>query len=145
MLTEISDLQAELVLVEDDPDDRFMIARALHRLRPQLRLAMVRDGVELIDHLSQRRPGCLPRLVLLDLNMPRMDGGEVLAWVKADAAFRDLAIVVLSTSVEAQDRERTRALNAAGFISKPDGIGQLIELLEGLLDQYLGPSVVMRT
>ena len=138
-------LDAELVLAEDDPDDRFLIVHALRRLRPQLQVATVADGIELIAHLQQRGDGALPRLVLLDLNMPRMDGREVLARLRDDQVFRSIPVVVLSTSVEPEDRSRTHALQAAAFLSKPEEFGAMLAALRELLDQRLGPLPVAET
>ena len=139
MSAEADPLRAELVLAEDDPDDRFLIERALRRARPRVSVTAVSDGIELMDLLQRRRDGVLPGLVLLDLNMPRMDGREVLASMSADAVLRAVPVVVLSTSVEPEDIARARALNAAAFVSKPDEFGKLMLVLREMLDTYLGP------
>ncbi len=133
-----TDLGAELLVGEDDPDDRFLIVHALKRIRPQLSVATVCDGIELIEHLLQRPSGALPRLVLLDLNMPRMDGREVLTRLHSDPALRDIPVVVLTTSVEPEDRARAQSLNATSFISKPDEFSRMVEVLRVLLDEQLG-------
>lgn len=137
MAIETDSLEAELVLAEDDPDDRFLIVRALKRVRPALRVMQVCDGTELIEYLRARASGVLPQLVLLDLNMPRMDGREVLALLHADARLRTIPVVVLSTSVEREDLERARALGAADFISKPDEFSKTVGVLSALLAQRL--------
>lgn len=137
MSTEFNPLRAELVLAEDDPDDRFLIVRALQRIRPSLQVAQVCDGIELIEHLRARAAGLLPRLVLLDLNMPCMDGREVLALLHADPQLRAIPVVVLSTSVEREDLDRVRALGAADFISKPDDFSKTVQVLSALLTQRL--------
>ena len=143
MPADISRIEADLLLVEDDPDDCFMITRALRRIDPQLRIVTLRDGVELTEYLQARHAVPPPRLVILDLNMPRMDGREVLAWAQhhEHEAIRGIAFVVLSTSVEAQDRLRSQSLNAAGFISKPDQFGELVEALREVLAVHLRPSL----
>lgn len=127
-----------VLLAEDDPDDRFLIVRALQRVRPQLRVTAVADGVELLAHLR----GCvldqLPQLLLLDLNMPRMDGREVLAHLRADPRLSRIPVVVLSTSVEPEDRARVRAAHAADFLSKPDEFSAMVSLLRSLLTDKLG-------
>lgn len=137
--------QNPVVLADDDPDDRFMITRALHRVRPALGIAAVRDGIELIEHLRSRIHHELPQLVLLDLNMPRMDGREVLRALRADAALQQVPVVVLTTSVESMDATRAVALGAVQVLSKPDGFGALVDVMRRLLDQYVDLANVGRT
>lgn len=129
----------ELLIADDDPDDRFMILRALGRCRATLAVHAVRDGVEVMEQLQALRAAGLPlpRLLLLDLNMPRMDGREVLAALKADAGLRALPVVVLSTSVEAEDLQRAYADGATSFISKPDGFAQLVTTMRTLVEHWL--------
>ena len=140
MSIESSPLGSGLVLAEDDPDDRFLIVRALRRIRPSLQIMQVCDGIELIEHLRARAAGVLPQLVLLDLNMPRMDGREVLALLHADPVLCTIPVVVLSTSVEREDLEQARALGAADFISKPDDFSRTVEVLRALLAKCLDPE-----
>jgi len=128
----------DLLIADDDPDDRFMILRALRRCRETLAVHAVRDGVEVMEQLQALRAAGqpLPRLLLLDLNMPRMDGREVLAALKADAGLRSLPVVVLTTSVEAEDLKRAYADGATSFISKPDGFAQLVTTMRTLVDHW---------
>lgn len=130
---------AELLLADDDPDDRFLILRALRRSRPEIKVATVRDGVELLAHLRTlgRCGRASPRVVLLDLNMPRLDGREVLRELALDPLLRDLPVVVLSTSTEAEERRRALALGAAAFISKPAEFSRLVEALREMADRWL--------
>lgn len=132
-------IPATLLLAEDDPDDRFMILRALQRARPGLSTATVSDGIELVKHLDLLAHDALPKLLLLDLNMPRMDGRQVLERMRSEPRWRALPIVVLTTSVEPEDVQRVNALGAAGFISKPDEFGALIRVLTTVLNEHLGP------
>lgn len=137
--------ETPVVLADDDPDDRFMITRALHRVRPALGIAAVRDGIELIEHLRSRIHHELPQLVLLDLNMPRMDGREVLRTLRADAALQQVPVVVLTTSVESMDATRAVALGAVQVLSKPDGFSALVDVMRRLLDQYVDVTDAGRT
>jgi len=131
------DLHASLLLAEDDADDRFMMLRALKRVRPLLQVAAVHDGIDLMAYLRACPAEALPQLVLLDLNMPRMDGREVLSAMQAEAGLSAIPVVVLTTSVEPEDRDRAMVLKAAAFISKPDEYGQLVRMLEALLIRHL--------
>ncbi len=127
-----------LLLAEDDPDDRFMVLRALQRARAGLSVATVSDGIELVEYLDRLTPEALPRLLILDLNMPRMDGRQVLERMRDEPRWKTVPVVVLTTSVEPEDAQRVRTLGAAGFISKPDEFGTLIRVLARLLDEHLG-------
>jgi two-component system response regulator len=138
MAAETLDSVAELVLAEDDPDDRFIILRALRRIRPTLRVVEVRDGVELVEYLASRTEGVLPGLVLLDLNMPRMTGREALAMMRADGRLRGLPVAVMSTSIEPEDMRSVQALGVSAFMSKPDGFAALVHVMEKLLGDHFG-------
>jgi CheY-like chemotaxis protein len=129
----------DVVLADDDPDDQFMIRRALGRCCPGLAVHGVRDGIELMDYLQDRQDVDLPRLVLLDLNMPRMDGREALRALRAASALVRLPVVVLTTSVEKGDRQSATALGASAFVSKPDGFVELCEALRLTLEAWMRP------
>lgn len=127
-----------ILMADDDPDDRLLTEEALSesRLRNDLRFA--RDGVELMDYLKRRgaytakeaapRPG----LILLDLNMPRMDGREALEEIKSDPDLRRIPVVVLTTSKAEEDIYRTYDLGANSFITKPVSFGGLVEVMRDL-------------
>jgi CheY-like chemotaxis protein len=111
-----------VLLVEDDPGDTLMIREALQAHAPETDIATVGDGVDAMRYLrgqdefaGSRRPD----LVLLDLNMPRKDGREVLAEVKADENLRSIPVVVLTTSDSIQDIRRSYQLHANAYVTKP--------------------------
>lgn len=139
MSSEIA-LVGDLMLADDDADDRFLITRALGRCRADLQVQIACDGIEVMEQLRERCRGgqCLPRLILLDLNMPRMDGREVLRALKADVALRDIPVVVLTTSVETDDLRRAYKLGAASFISKPEEFGQMMHTMRTLIEYWFG-------
>ncbi len=127
-----------ILLADDDEDDRLMAREALeesHLLNP---LEMVEDGEQLLAYL--RREGDyahlanepLPGLVLLDLNMPRMDGREALKAIKSDPQLCHIPIVVLTTSKAEEDIFRTYNLGVNSFISKPVSFHGLVELMKNL-------------
>jgi two-component system response regulator len=125
-----------LVMAEDDPDDRFLLQRALRRVAPSLSPLLLSDGVELMQHLDNREAP-LPRLLLLDLNMPRMDGLEVLLRLRADARLSAIPAVVLTTSGESENLARVRASGAVDCLCKPCRYGDLVVLLEDVLRRFL--------
>ncbi|WP_019586202.1 response regulator [Deinococcus apachensis] len=112
----------EVLLVEDNPADVLYAQVMFEEAGPDLRLHVVRDGEEALAFLRREDGyGCAPRpdLVLLDLNLPRMDGLEVLAHVRADEALRELCVVVLTSSPAEVHMWVSRQTGASGFLPKP--------------------------
>jgi CheY-like chemotaxis protein len=124
-----------IVLAEDDPDDRLLTQEALAESRLANDLRCVENGEELLDYLHQRgrfaAAGAAPRpgLILLDLNMPKKDGREALAEIKAHADLRQIPVVVLTTSKADEDILRTYDLGASSFITKPVTFEGLVEAM----------------
>ena len=127
-----------ILLADDDEDDRLMTRDALRDARLHNDLRFVIDGVDLMDYLQRRGrhadPQSSPRpgLILLDLNMPRMDGREALRIIKADPELRRIPVVVLTTSKAEEDIYRSYDSGASSFISKPVTFAGLVELMKGL-------------
>ena len=115
----------DILLVEDNPVDRELTVRAFSKNNLANRLAIATDGEEALDFLfcrgehSCREVGEYPRLVLLDLNLPKVNGLEVLAAVKADPRTRQIPIVVLTTSKEEFDIAESYRLGVNSYIVKP--------------------------
>lgn len=133
----------DVVLADDDVDDQFIILRALSRCSPGLTVHVVRDGLELMAYLQLRPQAWLPRLVLLDLNMPRMDGREALRALRADPCLLGLPVVVLTTSVQKTDQLAVTALGASDFVSKPDGFIELCNALQRIVKIWVRPRTVL--
>jgi CheY-like chemotaxis protein len=88
-----------VLCVDDDPDDRDLVCYTIGEIDPSIKLVHAEDGLQAIDYLSRaKREDSLPCLVILDINMPRMDGKQTLAEIKKDAALSELPVVVFSTS-----------------------------------------------
>ncbi len=125
-----------ILLADDDEDDRLMTRDALRdaRLHNDLRFCM--DGVDLLDYLHARgrwaSEGAAPRpgLILLDLNMPRMDGREALEQIKQDPELRSIPVVVLTTSKAEEDIVRSYDLGVNSFITKPVTFLGLVEVMK---------------
>ena len=115
----------EILLVEDNPDDVELTRIAFHEAKVANRLVVVRDGAEALDYLfargvhAGRDPDDLPSIVLLDLNLPRVDGREVLQAIRENPRTRSLPVVVLTTSTEPFDLESAYALGVNSYIQKP--------------------------
>jgi two-component system response regulator len=132
-----------ILMADDDADDRAMAAEAFAEARLANDLRFVEDGAELLDYMYRRGkhadPAASPRpgLILLDLNMPRVDGREALAQIKADPAFRAIRVVVLTTSKAEEDILRTYNLSAASYITKPVTFEALVEVIRTLGKYWL--------
>lgn len=126
-----------ILLADDDPDDRLLTEEALREARPDTELKTVRDGQELLEYLSDLGPDspALPSIILLDLNMPRMDGREALAALKRLEAFRHIPVVVLTTSNAEDDVIGTYQLGVSSFITKPATFRGLVDVLH-VVGQY---------
>jgi CheY-like chemotaxis protein len=130
----------EILLVEDNPGDVRLTVEALRDAKVRNRLHVAVDGVEALAFL--RREGKhaeapRPDVILLDLNLPRKDGREVLAEVKADEDLRRIPVVVLTTSSSEQDIVRTYDLHANCYITKPVDLEQFIKVVKGIEDFWL--------
>jgi CheY-like chemotaxis protein len=127
-----------ILMADDDEDDRMLAEDALREGRVLNELHCVEDGVELLNYL--RREGKYgdktvsprPGLILLDLNMPRMDGREALQQLKADPALRSIPIVILTTSIQEEDMVKGYDLGAASYITKPVTFEGLVALMRAL-------------
>jgi two-component system, response regulator len=132
-----------ILIAEDDADDRLLTMEALQENRLANDLHFVEDGENLLDYLYQRGkydPVSAPRpgLILLDLNMPKMDGREALKVLKKDPELRQIPIVVLTTSKAEEDILRTYDLGVNSFISKPVTFEQLVDVIRKLGDYWFG-------
>lgn len=125
-------MHKDILLVEDNPDDVELTRLAFDEAKIANQLAVVGDGAEALDYLfargrfSDRDPADLPSLVLLDLNLPKVDGREVLQAIRANEATRSLPVVVLTTSTEPFDVEATYALGVNSYIQKPVDFEQFV-------------------
>src|SRR5687768_4352347 len=114
-----------ILMADDDADDRLMTKEAFDESRLINDLRFVEDGVELMDYLKRQGkysdPASSPRpgLILLDLNMPKKDGREALAEIKADPNLKNIRVVILTTSKAEEDIFRSYNLSAASYITKP--------------------------
>lgn len=128
-----------ILVCDDDEDDRMLTQQALEDAHISNSLRFVEDGEQLLDYLYQRgafagEMGKAPRpgLILLDLNMPKIDGREALKTIKGDPTLRDIPIVVLSTSRLDEDIARSYQLGVNSFITKPVTFSGLVEAMNVL-------------
>ena len=118
-------MHKEILLVEDNPDDVELTRIAFTQAKIANKLVVARDGAEALDYLfargahADRDPTHVPSIVLLDLNLPKVDGREVLQAIRANELTRSVPVVVLTTSVEPFDVEASYALGVNSYIQKP--------------------------
>ncbi len=122
----------DVLLVEDDPGDVLMTREAFEDNKVANRLAVVSDGVSAMEYLRKQGPYAqapTPDLVLLDLNLPRMDGREVLQALKEDEDLRRIPVVVLTTSEAEEDVLRSYSLHANAYVTKPVDFDRFIDVV----------------
>jgi chemotaxis family two-component system response regulator Rcp1 len=130
----------EILMVEDNPGDVRLTREALKGAKMWAQVHVVEDGVAALDYLYRRPPyesALRPDLILLDLNLPRMDGREVLAIVKGDPALRLIPIVVLTTSQAEEDVLRAYHLNANCYVTKPVDLHQFNRIVQAIEQFWL--------
>ncbi|KOS56376.1 response regulator [Rhodococcus rhodochrous] len=129
-----------VLLVEDDAGDELMTREALDEHKLANTLHVVRDGEQALNFLFRRDPypdAPRPDLILLDLNLPRYDGREVLARIKADPELRHIPVVVLTASAAEEDLLRSYRLHANAYITKPVDFPQFAEVIRRIDNFFL--------
>lgn len=131
--------------MEDNPADVRLTQEAFSRTAPEHRIHVAKDGVEALAFL--RREGGYsqaprPDLVLLDLNLPRKTGHEVLAEMKQDAALADIPVVILSSSEAAEDIHESYRLQASSYVSKPVDLDRFFEIVRQI-ERYWLDTVIL--
>lgn len=143
----MSEKPIEVLLVEDDPGDVLITQEALAESKVMNTLHVVNNGEDALRFLRREPPyEDMPRpgLILLDLNLPRVDGREVLAEVKADPALRRIPVVVLTTSQAEEDIVRSYDLHANAFVSKPVDFDQFLEVVRQVDNFYISVVTLPR-
>ncbi|EXI66512.1 MAG: Response regulator rcp1 [Candidatus Accumulibacter adjunctus] len=135
-----------ILLVEDEPADAHLLRVALSESRVDAEVEHVVDGREALEYLRRQGGRFLlarrPDLILLDLNMPRMDGREFLAEVRDDQSLRSIPVVVLSTSAVERDVLAAHRLGAAGYIVKTADVGAFIDEIRRLAEHWSHEAIL---
>lgn len=135
----------QILLVEDNPGDVRLTVEALKEAKVLNKLTVVKDGIEALSLLRRQEQhvhAARPDLILLDLNLPRKDGREVLADIKADDDLKRIPVVILTTSQDEQDVLKTYNLHANCYITKPVDLDQFITVVKSIEDFWLGIVVL---
>lgn len=134
----IENAKLSIVIADDDSDDRMLIADAFEESGIHVPLHFVEDGEQLLNFLRRERQfesfsdQPLPRLILLDLNMPKVDGRTALTAIKQDDELRSIPVIVMTTSKSEEEVRRTYALGVNSFISKPATFDALIDVVDAI-------------
>lgn len=132
-----------ILVADDDADDRFLLENAFKEEKITNAVLYFKDGVELIDHLTRKvteteEELTIPGLILLDLNMPRKDGRQVLKEIKNNPRLRFIPVLVFTTSEAEKDIEESYQLGANSYIVKPNDYTKLTDLIKAIRDFWLG-------
>jgi two-component system response regulator len=130
-----NDYSWEILLVEDNPADVCLTQEALKESNILHNLQVAEDGVAALEYLQQEGGNAhaiRPDIILMDLNMPRMGGHELLAIIKSDDALKSIPVIVLSSSTATEDISKAYALNANCYARKPMNIDPFIEVIKGI-------------
>ncbi len=130
----------DILMVEDNPGDVRLTREALKGAKVLHQLNVVSDGEAALDYLYRRPPyeaAARPDLVLLDLNLPRKDGREVLTSIKTDASLKSIPVVILTTSQAEEDVLRAYSLSANCYVTKPVDFDQFTRIVQGIEEFWL--------
>ena len=130
-----------ILIAEDDADDRYLLQSAFQENGFKDVLCFVENGVELIDYLqnsiNKETEVKMPRFILLDLNMPKKDGREVLKEIKQNVHFKKIPVIVFSTTNNEQEMRRCYELGANSYITKPNSFESLIKTIAALRSYWI--------
>lgn len=119
------------MIAEDDADDRLLIKEAFEENQTSAMIIFFENGEELLNYLkdfSKEEAAILPDLFILDLNMPKTNGKEVLKYLKEQNIFREIPVIILTTSKSKEEENNVLSMGAAGFFTKPSSFTELVDL-----------------
>lgn len=134
---EVTAMKPDILLVEDNADEVDLAMRVLAKEMPNCRVARVSDGVEALDYLATEELKSLPKVILLDLKLPRLDGLEVLRVIKAEERTRNIPVVIMTSSQEQRDVIDCYALGANSYIVKPIDFREYFKVIANIATYWL--------
>jgi CheY-like chemotaxis protein len=135
--------QALVLIAEDDKDDRFLLQNAFVESGNFEQLNFVENGVEVLKYLDDIATSdneSYPDLIILDLNMPKKNGKEVLAELKGNAVFKNIPVIIYTTTNSEIEKQKCFELGASTYIVKPVSFEALIEVVDSIRTNWLSPS-----
>lgn len=137
-------LTQHILMADDDADDRFLVQAAFEDNKIDQKLLFFEDGEQLLDHLQDESIQGVTRFILLDLNMPKRDGRDVLRTLKADKQLSTIPIIVFSTSKAPDDINSSYKLGANSYVVKPSSYEHLKEVIQKISDFWLNTAMTPR-
>ncbi len=137
-------LNQYILMADDDADDRFLVQAAFEDNKIDQKLLFFEDGEQLLDHLKDDNIKGITRFILLDLNMPKRDGRDVLRTLKADKQLSTIPIIVFSTSKAPDDINSSYKLGANSYVVKPSSYEHLKEVIQKISDFWLNTAMSPR-
>src|SRR3954463_11019366 len=133
-----------ILLVEDSPSDARLIREALKETALQVQITLARDGVEAMEYLRQSEVGLVnrPDIILLDLNLPRKNGREVLAEVKAAPHLKQIPVLIMTSSKADEDIRQAYSLNANCYITKPANLQDYVNVVRSIEDFWFSTATL---
>lgn len=128
----MSDNYTHIILADDDEDDRLFFTDAFEELKMNTKVSTFNDGVYLMDYLN-KQDSIIPHILFLDLNMPRKSGKECLLEIRQNDRFKEMAIVIYSTSASEEDIENTFVQGANVYLKKPNNFKKLKKVLSNVV------------
>lgn len=133
-MTQPLPLKSLVLYADDDADDRILVREAFNDYRTAIELKTFRDGVDLLQYIhTNKGAGNLPCLIILDINMPKLSGKEVLRTLRCMKDYDEVPVVLFSTSTLPSEKEFAKSFNA-GFVTKPIYTDQIYQLVDKILD-----------
>ena len=130
-------MKPDILLVEDNTDEVDLAMRVLAKELPNCRVTRAHDGVEALDYLAAEELKCLPKVIFLDLKLPRLDGLEVLRVIKSDERTRNIPVVIMTSSKEQRDVIDCYSLGANSYIVKPIDFREYFKVVANIATYWL--------
>lgn len=124
-----------IVVVDDDADDQFLIRNVFEQTNPAIKVVTLSDGDEVLPYLNKQL--VLPELILLDLNMARLNGMQTLTQLRRDNRYTQMPVIIYTTSSNPQERAKALACGASDFITKPGDYTDLLRLAHRLQTKWI--------
>lgn len=126
-----------ILIAEDDADDRFLLQAAFTENGFKERLEFVENGMEVLEYLQKLETRPYPRFILLDLNMPKKNGREVLKELKEEQSYCHIPVIIFSTTCNEQEIKRCEELGANGYFTKPNNFEKLLQAVSTLRNEWI--------
>jgi CheY-like chemotaxis protein len=132
-----------ILIAEDDADDRLMINEAFMENNMPAGIVFFENGAELLDYLysfDENSERTLPDLILLDLNMPKMDGKAVLSKLKLHKLYKEIPVIILTTSRSKEEETSVLGMGASGFYTKPSSFTELVNITASIASRWISTN-----